>query len=75
MKYNLLKLIRDTIKRPHRVHERELLGDHDGVKRQEAESRKFILKAALFLRGERAADVFPCRLKNIFFFFYNTTST
>lgn len=46
-------------KHPHRVHERELLGHHDGVKRQETKSRKLVLKAALFLSGKRATDVFP----------------
>lgn len=48
-------------KHAHRIHEGELLCHHYGVKRQEAESRKLVLKAALFLCGKRAADVFPCR--------------
>lgn len=46
-------------KHANRVHERELLRHHDGVKRQEAQSRKLVLKATLFLCGERAADIFP----------------
>lgn len=54
-------------KHAHRVHERELLGHHDWVKRQETKSRKFVLKAALFLRCKRAADVFPWRDKNTSF--------
>lgn len=45
----------------HRIHQRELLCHHDGVKRQETERRKLVLEAALFLCGKRAADVFPCR--------------
>lgn len=46
-------------KRTHGIHQRELLRHHDGVKGQETESRKLVLEAALFLSGERAADVFP----------------
>lgn len=41
----------------HRVHQRELLGHHDGVEGQEAEGGQLVLKAALLLRGERAAQV------------------
>lgn len=48
-------------KETHRIHEGELLRHHYGVKRQEAEGRKLVLKAALFLRGKRAADVVPWR--------------
>lgn len=43
----------------HSIHQCELLRHHDGVKGQETESRKLVLEAALFLRGKRAADVFP----------------
>lgn len=48
-------------KHAHRIHERELLCHHNGVKRQETKSRKLVLKATFFLRGKRAANVLPWR--------------